>query len=212
MPLEQLSDIQRILFLQEFVAEVVIQSTEDEKLKHLIKVERIKRKLVKEPEVNLEPASNIIFNEEFQKSKAIKEVRYPFITRKIPTKINQFIKPLISNQNFSNTKTRTINEVMNEINKIINDKSVQTIECPGAGKNVLVKVRNKINLTKIILNEEEIKNVINYFSDSVRIPVIGGILKASLGNITISAIISDSGSRFIINKNNPYNLIDVSNI
>ena len=101
---------------------------------------------------------------------------------------------------------------MKEINKMVSDKSVQTIECPGNGKNILVKVRNKINLTKIILNEEEIKNVINYFSDSARIPVLGGILKASLGSITISAVISDSGSRFIINKNNPYNLIDVSNI
>jgi hypothetical protein len=41
---------------------------------------------------------------------------------------------------------------------------------------------------------------------------MGGILKASLGSITISAVISDSGSRFIINKLNPYNLIDSSNI
>jgi hypothetical protein len=86
------------------------------------------------------------------------------------------------------------------------------VECPEAGKNILVKVKNRINLTKLNLNEEEIKSVINYFSDSARIPVMGGILKASLGSITISAVISDSGSRFIINKLNPYNLIDSSNI
>ncbi|MEK6914251.1 MAG: hypothetical protein AABW83_01230 [Nanoarchaeota archaeon] len=214
MSLNQLSDIKRILFLQEFTGDLVLHSTEDERLRHLIKVERIKRKLLKEPEKSLAPVSNIIFRNEFQKSKPIIEVREykPSIVRKIPPKIIPISKYL--NKDYQNhpNKTRITNELINELNRLINDKNVQMIECPGAEKNIIVKVRNKINLTKIIFNEEEINNIINYFSDSARIPIMGGILKASLGSITISAISSSSRSRFIINKINPYNLININNI
>jgi hypothetical protein len=60
----------------------------------------------------------------------------------------------------------------------------------------------------LILNETEIKNVIVYFSDYARIPIVGGILKTSIESMMISAVISDyAGSRFIINKRTPYDLI-----
>lgn len=208
MSLEQLSDLQRILFLQEFTAEIVTHSAEDERLKHLIKVERIKRKIMKEPEADLEQVGkSLIFNNEYQNSKPIKEFRHSFNIKNAPQKTYRTINP-IPNKIIQNNKIRTIEEIINEINKIINDKSVQMIECPGSGKNLLVKVRNKINLTKIILNESEIKNVINHFSNLARIPVIGGVLKASIDSSIISAVISDTNSRFIINKRSPYNLIN----
>lgn len=212
MSLEQLSDLKRILFLQEFTAEIVTHSAEDERLKHLIKVERIKRRIMKEPEKNLDTiGKSIIFND-YQKSTPIKEFVHSFNVRSAPQKVYRTIKPIIQkNQNIINNKIRTIDEIINEINRIINDKSVQMIECPGAGRNILVKVRNKINLTKIILNESEIKNVVNYFSDLARIPIVGGVLKASIDSSMISAIISDNNSRFVINKKSPYNLIN-SNI
>lgn len=210
MSLEQLSDLQRILFLQEFTAEIVTHSAEDERLKHLINVERIKRKIMKEPEADLKQVGkSLIFNNEYQKSKPLKEFRHSFNIKNVPQKIYRTIKPVIQeNKNIINNKIRTLDEIMNEINRIINDKSVQMIECPGAGKNLLVKVRNKINLTKIILDEMEIKSVINHFSDLTRIPIVGGVLKASIDFSMISAIISDNNSRFIINKKSPYNLIN----
>lgn len=209
MSLEQLSDLQRILFLQEFTAEIVTHSAEDERLKHLIKVERIKRKIIKEPERDLEEVGKSIIFNEYPKSKSIKEFVHLFNVKNAPQKVYRTIKPIIQrNPNIINNKIRTIDEIMNEIDKIIDDKSVQMIECPGAGKNILVKVRNKINLTKIILNEMEIKNVINHFSDLTRIPIVGGVLKASVDSSIISAVISDTSSRFIINKRSPYNLID----
>ena len=212
MSLEQLSDLQRILFLQEFTAEIVTHSAEDERLKHLIKVERIKRKIMKEPEKDLEQiGKSVIFNQ-YQKSTPIKEFVHFFNVKSAPQKNLRTIKPIIrKNQNITSNKIRNIEEIINEINKIINDKSVQMIECPGSGRNILVKVRNKVNLTKIILNESEIKNVINYFSDLARIPIIGGVLKASVDSSMISAIISDGNSRFIINKKSPYNLIENPN-
>jgi len=205
MSLKELSDIQRILFLQEFTAEIVMHSTEDERLRHLIKVERIKRKLIKEPEQTLEPiGKSIIFND-FRKSESVRKFRHAFDLKKPPQKMP--IPAKIKIQNF-NLSTRTTEEIMKEMNKMIEDKSVQMIECPGPGKNILVRVRNKMNVTKIVLNETEIKNIINYFSDSARIPIIGGVLKASINSITVSAVISEyAGSRFIINKKSPYNLI-----
>ena len=82
------------------------------------------------------------------------------------------------------------------------------IECPGPGRNVLVKVRNNVNVTKLNFNEAEIKNVIMHFSDLSRIPIVGGILKTSIESMMISAVVSEyAGSRFIVSKRNPYDLI-----
>ncbi len=46
------------------------------------------------------------------------------------------------------------------------------------------------------------------FSQNARIPITNGILKAAVGDLIISAVISDfAGSRFVINKINPFNQI-----
>ena len=221
MSLKQLSNPDRILFLLEFIGNIVQHSTQDERLKRLIKVERLKRKIVPEPPVNLEPiGKSIIFNppsDEFQKSKPIHEYKHTFHLQRLPRKIKtrpttKKIKKQpatnMSNPLVSGHQTRNTEELMAKINKIVNDKNVQMMECPGPGKSVLVKVRNKVNVTKLNLNEAEIKNIIIYFSDYARIPIVGGILKTSVDDLMISAVVSDyAGSRFIINKRNPYDLI-----
>ena len=98
---------------------------------------------------------------------------------------------------------------LSKIDGLINDKNIQLIECPGPGKNVLVRARNKINLTKIILSEDDIKGIANHFSKESRIPMMSGILKAAIGDLIISAVISQYiGSRFIITKKSPYSLIE----
>jgi len=92
----------------------------------------------------------------------------------------------------------------------LKDPSIQLIECPGPGRNLLVKRYSKINTTKVTLNQVEITNIINNFAQQARIPVIGGILKAAVGDLVISAVISEFvGSRFIINKIVPYNLMGI---
>ena len=88
------------------------------------------------------------------------------------------------------------------------DLSINQIECSGPGKNVLVRRYNQPNVTKIILSQEEITDIINNFSREARIPIVGGILKAAVGSLVISAVISDFvGSRFIINKITPFSMI-----
>jgi len=119
---------------------------------------------------------------------------------------------MISKPNYKmNISTQGANNdyPLRKIEPLIQDSAVQTIECPGAGKNILVKARNKINSTKIILKEAEIKNIINHFSMHAKIPIMGGILKAAVDNIIISAIASEYvGSKFIISKKSPYQLIE----
>jgi len=87
---------------------------------------------------------------------------------------------------------------------LLRDPLIQTIECPGPGRNVLVKKFDKINITKLILSQEEINQLITEFSNEAKIPLLGGILKAAVGNMLISAVTSEfAGSRFIINRISP---------
>ncbi len=101
-----------------------------------------------------------------------------------------------------------IDEPLKKIKSFIQDRAVQSIESPGAGKNILVKVRNKINTTKSVLAEEDIKSIIDHFSKKSMIPAMNGVLNAAIDNMVISAVSSQAGSRFIIEKKSPYALIE----
>jgi len=99
--------------------------------------------------------------------------------------------------------------ILGNLESLLKDSSIQSLECPGPGKNILVKKYNKVNVTKLILSQEEITNIIEMFSQKARIPITGGILKAAVGDLVISAVISSFiGSRFIIDKITPYSLIE----
>ncbi len=97
---------------------------------------------------------------------------------------------------------------LGKLDQLIRDPSIQSVECSGPNKNILVKRYSKTNTTRIILNQSEITDVIDIFSVKAKIPIVGGILKAAVGNLIISAVISEFvGSRFIINKITAYSLI-----
>ena len=131
-----------------------------------------------------------------QKSKAIKSSGHQMVSKPAPS------------MNMPSQGTSD-NYPLKKIDPLIHDNAVQMIECPGPGKNVLVKARNKINGTKVVLNEADIKNIITYFSMYAKIPIMGGILKAAVDNLIISAVVSEYvGSRFIITKKSPYQLIE----
>ena len=97
---------------------------------------------------------------------------------------------------------------LGKLDLLLKDRSIQSVECPGPGRNILIKKHNKINTTKMTLNQVEITNIINNFAQEARIPVTGGVLKAAVGDLVVSAVISEFvGSRFILNKITPYNQI-----
>lgn len=98
---------------------------------------------------------------------------------------------------------------LGKLDPLILDTKVTTLECPGPGKFVFVKILGRTSPTRITLSEEEIKKAIDTFSKESKIPVIGGLFKAAVGNLIITAVISDFvGSRFIINKYTPYSILE----
>lgn len=98
---------------------------------------------------------------------------------------------------------------LNKLEQLVRDNRVTVIECPGPGKPVLVKSLGRIIPSQVTLSEQEIKSIIETFSKFAKIPAIGGIFKAAVGNLVITAVLSDYvGSRFIINKYTPYSLIE----
>lgn len=91
--------------------------------------------------------------------------------------------------------------VSEKIEILLKDPSINLIECMGPGKNLLVKRYGQINVTKIKLDQEEINRLINNFSEHSRIPILNGILKAAVGDLIISGLLSNlNNSRFIIEK------------
>ncbi|MBS3081190.1 hypothetical protein J4221_06990 [Candidatus Pacearchaeota archaeon] len=235
MGFKQLEDEDMMLFLIEFTEELVKNSVKDEKLKEIIEAERIRRKYI-EPEKNKpyeEFGKSIVFNEKEEvikksapvikppmskpqinqlkkvpvKKIIIPEIRKPEINRIkeiIPILEHKPVFPLVSE-----TAVVDSSDPLSKINFLIKDKGVQLIECPGAGRNILVKARNKINVTKITLSESEIERIVNYFSEKARIPIIGGILRAAVDDMMIFAVSSQhAGSRFIVTKKSPYQLLE----
>jgi len=93
---------------------------------------------------------------------------------------------------------------LGKIDALLRDSTIQSIECQGPGKNLLVRRRGKISSTKIALTPDEINSIVNDFSVQAKIPLVGGILKAAVGDLIISAVTSEFvGSRFIISRLSP---------
>lgn len=96
------------------------------------------------------------------------------------------------------------------IKNLINDRSVSSIECPGPEKEIIVNKFGRIKPIGLSLSAQEINKIIKEFSEKTKIPLIKGIFKAALGNIIITAVISEYvGTRFIIQKSQqPPNIND----
>lgn len=92
---------------------------------------------------------------------------------------------------------------LKKIESLISDNAVQTIECPGPGRQILVYKSGVIQTTPITLDAEEINNIMKEISEKTRIPVTSGIFKAAFDNIITTAVVSEFvGTRFIIQKKN----------
>lgn len=96
-----------------------------------------------------------------------------------------------------------------KVTPLLKEDSITVIECNGAGKELsIIRANQKIN-TKISLNGEEIKQILDNVSKKANIPLIEGVFKAKVDNFELNAVISEViGTRFIIRKQTPYNLIE----
>ena len=93
---------------------------------------------------------------------------------------------------------------LGEIEKMVNDNNVSSLECPGPNKFVSVRVQGMQKITRIQIDKEDINAILESFSREARIPRIGGIFKAIVNNLVLTAIDTDvAGPRFIITKIHP---------
>ena len=240
MSLQELNHEDRIIFLMDFVEDLILQATKENQIKEIIAAEKIKRKYLQEKQDSSEFGATVIFGREemqpqeksqqvfgqltaqpvkqnqqriMQQKQLMPVMRRPPAQMQIrpqtTEKMNQELASLTRPQSPDTSTTTNSTDPLAKIASMIRDPNVQLIECPGTGKNVLVKVRNKINITQVLLSENEIKNIINYFASQANVPMIGGILKAAVGDMLISAVVSNYvGSRFILTKKSPYSLLE----
>lgn len=103
-------------------------------------------------------------------------------------------------QNFSPSKVN-----LGKLTQVIYDPSVWSVECPGAGRKILVNRAGSIMLSSITLTDSEIQQVLKEFSERTRIPVVQGVFKAIFQDLLITAVISEFvGTRFVIQKRTPF--------
>ncbi len=91
-----------------------------------------------------------------------------------------------------------------KLEPLLEDATIQTIECPGPGKSVLVYKSGVIQATSLVLTNDEINKIMQEISEKTKIPIISGIFKAAYDNLIATAVMSEFiGTRFMIQKKVP---------
>ncbi|MBS3091668.1 hypothetical protein J4217_04460 [Candidatus Pacearchaeota archaeon] len=84
---------------------------------------------------------------------------------------------------------------------ILQDRFVQSIECPGPGKPLIINKSGIIQTSPINLSTEEIMQIMKDISDKTKIPLLTGAFKAAFDRYVMTAVISDYvGTRFVIQR------------
>jgi hypothetical protein len=88
-----------------------------------------------------------------------------------------------------------------KITPFVKDNMVRVIEA-SPDEKVIVSGAVGSKTTDVTLSKEDITRIINRFSELSKIPTNEGIYRVIVGNLTLSAIISETlGSKFVIKKN-----------
>lgn len=141
---------------------------------------------------NVQKSQESLKESPMQEANKFQELKNPIFSKNIQIPIQRNIRGFANYESFS----------FDKFQNMLQNKGIVSIECPGPEKFVSVRrADGKQIVTKIILTKEDIENVLNYFSDQSMIPRIGGVFKAIIGNLIITAIDSDiAGPRFIVSK------------
>ena len=182
-------------FLYEFTKELILNSAPAYLRDKELDMQEKELKIKKDVEQKLEKP---IYNQ--QKAPIIQKPEYVQIN-----KPNIYIKKDNVYQN-QNEPVRSESEELQgiqlgKIRGMINDLNVISIECPGPNKFIIISTLTKVIPTQIMLNKNEINRIIESFSQESKIPRIGGVFKAIVNNLVITAIDSEyAGPKFIISK------------
>ena len=161
---------------------------------------------VKVPQNKLNPESKNIPGPDFFKSVLNENISQLEEERKqnplVFLKRNQKISKVKSSKK-SPISEPFASSVLIKLEPLLKDASIQTIECPGPDKPILVYRSGVIQPTNLVLNTPDVKNVMREISEKTKIPLIPGVFKAAFDRFIITAVVSDLvGTRFIIQRKN----------
>lgn len=195
MELQKTPEQFREFFLLAFTRELIKNYIKDDilklKIEEAAKVEA-KKELVKEKAKKILKQVKTMTQAGFKPSTftPLRPPRRLIIPKQnLPPRL-QYIKPIPTEKRID----------LKKLNPYLRDMMVQTIECNGPNENIVITIPSR-KVTNIKLNEEEIDEVIKVFSDISRIPIHQGVFRVAIGNLVLSAIISEIiGTKFIIKK------------
>jgi len=135
----------------------------------------------------------------------------PSTNRNLPTKPQIYRAPSMARPNINQpvSNAQSPSSDYGKITPLLNDPSVSSIECPGEGKPLTIIRSGQMQMTKIVLNKKEIKEILEQISEAAHIPILEGVFRAAVDNFSISAVVSEIiGSKFIIKKSTPYSMLE----
>ncbi len=122
-----------------------------------------------------------------------------FVRKPTPLQTPRQIQPQSSQQN-----SQDVEAGLEKVNQILSNSAVQSVECQGPDKPLVINASGKTQNSQTTLSKEEIQKVAKFFSEQTHIPLVTGVFKSILGNLTMTAVVSDFiGTRFIIQKKQP---------
>jgi len=166
----------------------------EKRKKENLKKKEIQRKKISEVKrIKKLPLSKGIIPERAFHSDLQRKPRRPLFLRipepRLPQGL-QFLRPIPTNFKID----------LGKLNPLIADPAVRLIECNGPDKKIIIQTGIK-RPTNIILDKEEIEGIVEKFSGIAKIPLHEGVFRVALGNLLLSAIISDVIiPKFIIRK------------
>jgi hypothetical protein len=167
----------------------IIQMKPQPIFKREISEQKIIPKKIETREMIVPPTRPIIQRQAIPTSNKILFIPEPTLPKHL-----EYLKPTATAQ------TENIEIDLGKINPLLKDPAVKIIE-GSPDERVRVMGTMGTRVTDIFLSKEEIEAVINKFSEISKIPTIEGIYRVVVGNLNLSAIISEViGSRFVIKK------------
>lgn len=102
-----------------------------------------------------------------------------------------YLKPIAQNQRID----------LGKINSLMNNPQVQEVESGGAGVSLIVRGSMGAKKVNFSLTKEEIKKIVDSFSEITRIPIQEGSNRIVFGNLLLISVSSELlGQRFVIKK------------
>jgi len=88
-----------------------------------------------------------------------------------------------------------------KLTPIIQNPSINVIECPGPGREIIIRTYNIRKPYPVVLSKGEMQKLIEQFAEKAKVPVINGLMRAWIDKFMISAtIVNNQVENFILQK------------